>query len=119
MEQRAGRRGAVVFLAVAIGLLVAATALFVVLYVKKQTDLGKVSDQIRTTEVSVADQSKRLTTVKAAVADLDTERSQLSTTNAKLRLCSDAARNSVAAAQRSDRTAFDAAMARALVHCRR
>ncbi|ONI82941.1 hypothetical protein ALI144C_17965 [Actinosynnema sp. ALI-1.44] len=107
------------FLAVAVGVLVAATALFVVLYVQKQTDIGKVSDQIGTSEVSLADRTTRLARAKSAVADLDTERTQLNTTNTKLRSCSDAARNSVAAAQRSDKTAFEAAMAKAFIHCRR
>ncbi len=119
MEQRAGRRWTVVSLAVAVGVLVAATALFVVLYVQKQNDIGQLAERIETTERSIADRTARLGTVKSTVEELDAERSRLTSTNTELRACTTATKDSIAAAQRADKTAFDAAMAKAFINCRR
>jgi hypothetical protein len=119
MEQRTGRRGTVVTLAVAVGVLVAATALFVVLYVMEQTGIGRVEEQIGTAEGSIADGTERITIMKSTVDELDAERTRLATTNTDLHACADAAKDSVSAAQRADKPAFDAAMNKVFVHCRR
>ena len=119
MGQRAARRGTVIFLAIAVGVLVATTALFVVLYVTKQQDIGTVTEQIGTTERSIDDQSRRLATVRSAGESLATEQTQLTTANTKLRACTDAAKDTVTASARNDKDAFTKAMAKVIVHCRR
>ncbi|CAM4235038.1 hypothetical protein KIPE111705_45805 [Kibdelosporangium persicum] len=119
MEQRAGRRGTVVTLAVAAGVLVAATALFVVLYVREQTEISRVEERIATAEVSIAGGNERITVMKSTVDELDAERARLTTMNAELHACADAAKDSVAAARRANEAAFGAAMGKAFVHCRR
>ncbi|WP_084433434.1 hypothetical protein [Kibdelosporangium aridum] len=118
MEHQAGRRG-VVPLTVAVGILVAATALFAVLYVMKRSDIGRLAEQVGTTESSIADRTARVAAITSTVDDMKAEYSRLTTTNTELRACANAARDSIAAAQRSDRTGFDSAMAKAFINCRR
>jgi flagellar basal body-associated protein FliL len=119
MEQRFARRGTVISLAVAVGVLVAATALFIVLYGNKQADIRQVEERVGTTVSLVAEQNARLADTKSTVDKLDAERTRLTTLNAELRTCSDAAKASVVAAQKADKAAFDAAMDKIFTKCRR
>ncbi|MFC0105839.1 hypothetical protein [Kibdelosporangium aridum] len=118
-EQRAGRRGAVVSLAVAFGVLVAATALFVVLYVQQQNDISQLAERIDTPERSITDRTARLGTVKSTVEELRAEQSRLTTTNTEMRACATANKDSIAAVQRADKAAFDAAITKFFINCRR
>jgi hypothetical protein len=119
MEQRFARRATVIVLAVAVGVLVAATALFIVLYANKQADIRQTEEQIGTTVSSIADSGARLADIKSTVDKLDTERDRLTTLNTELRACSDAAKASIVAVQKADKAAFDAAMDKILSKCRR
>lgn len=119
MERRVARRGTVVSLAVTVGVSVAATAVFVVLYVMKQTDIGQAEAEIATTGTSLADENARLAAAKSTVDELGAEWSRLSTANAELRACADPARDSVRAAQRQDTAAFEVAMDKVFTNCRR
>jgi hypothetical protein len=119
MEQRFAWRGTAIFLAVAVGVLVAATALFIVLYAKKQGDIRQVEERIGTTGSSVTGGNARLADTKSTVDKLDTERIRLNTVNTELRTCHDAAKDSIAAARKADKAAFDAAMDKIFTKCRR
>ncbi|MBP2330585.1 septal ring factor EnvC (AmiA/AmiB activator) [Kibdelosporangium banguiense] len=119
MEQRFARRATVISLAVAVGVLVAATALFIVLYAQKQDDIRQVEERIGTTGNSIAGENARLADIKSTIGRLDIERTRLSTVNTDLRACHDAARDSIAAARTADKAAFDAAINKVFSKCRR
>jgi hypothetical protein len=113
------RRGTVVSLAVALGLLAAATGLFAALDASRQDDIGRLREQIAATEGSIASAQARRTTAVSTVDGLNAAWTQLEATNKKLHACADPAKDSVIAADKNDLAGLDQALDKVIADCGR
>jgi hypothetical protein len=117
MDKRYVRSGTVVTLAVVVGLLVAATGVFVALYVMKRGDVERATGEVTRTERAIDDRQVRLNGIESTVDDLEAERTRLEDDNERLHACADPTRAMFAAAQSGDRAALDAAIDDVVQNC--
>jgi hypothetical protein len=113
------RSGTVVTLAVVVGLLVAATGVFVALYVMKRGDVERATGEVTRTERAIDSRQARLDSIKSTVDDLKAERTRLEGDNTRLHACVDPTRAMFAAAQAGDKAALDAAIDDVVRNCGR
>jgi len=113
------RSGAVVALSVVVGLLVAVTGVFVVLYLTKHGDSVRAAGEVARTERAIDERQDRLAGIESTVEELDSEHGRLESDNRKLHACADPARDAVAAARAGDRAAIEAALDDIVQNCER
>jgi hypothetical protein len=119
MQTRNVRSGTVVTLAVVVGLLVAATGVFVALYVMKRGDVERATGEIARTERTIDNRQERLGSIESTVDQLEAARTGLEDDNQRLHACADPARDMFAAAQAGDKAALDEAVDGVVRNCAR
>jgi hypothetical protein len=111
------RGGTVVTLAVVLGLLVAATGLFVVLYLNEKDGAVRASGDVARTESAIDGRGHRLASIKSAVDTLDAEKSRLDSDNRELHACADPSSDLVEAARARDEAGVKKASSEVLRNC--
>jgi uncharacterized protein (DUF3084 family) len=111
-----GTRKTTVMLAIVLGVLVAATGVFVTLFMLERSASAEVHDQTTVTERELAGARDRLGTIKSTMDDLADEERELSDTNDALHACADPTKTAL---QTVDDAALEAAIDQMLLHCGR
>ena len=104
---------------VLIGVLVAATGLFVTLFLVERAAAGEVGAQVTVLEEETADARARLSDRRSTVDDLEEERQGLESANDALRACADPAKSSIEAAKTGTDAELSSAIEQMLLHCGR
>lgn len=119
MGTRSVRSGTVVTLAIVLGLLVAATGVFVTLYTNKQGDAERAAGELARTERTIDSRQDRLDSIESTMDELDSDRTRLEGENGRLHACADPAKDMIDAARSGDEAGFNAASADAIQNCGR
>lgn len=104
---------------VVVGVLVAATGLFVALFLVERAAAAEAGEQVTVTEREMADARERLADSKSTVDDLEEERQGLESANDALRVCADPAKTSIEAATTGSDAELSSAISQMLLHCGR
>ncbi len=112
------RRTSIVF-TVLIGVLVAATGVFVSLYLVERAEAKEVGEQSASVERQVSDARAEARDNRSAAAELVDARTDLQAENDTLRACADPTRDSIAAVRAGDDAALDVAIGQMLSNCGR
>jgi hypothetical protein len=106
-------------LVVLVGVLVAATGLFVTLFVLERTAAGAAGERVAVAERELADARDRLAANRSTMDELAAERQGLESANDALRVCADPARSSIEAATTGTDEDLSSAIQRMLALCGR
>lgn len=113
------RRSTVTALAVVAGVLVAAAALFVTLFLVERAGIARLDDDLAGIERKLDDANARLATGQSTVDVLDQKQVELGNAIAELRSCADPSKAAVVAANTGDDAGLDAAIRHVLRNCGR
>ena len=114
-----GTRKTTVMLAIVLGVLVAATGVFVTLYLVERSATADVGGQVAVTERELAGARDRLGTVQSSVDTLADEERDLVDAGDALRACADPTKAALHAVRAGDDPALSAAVDKMLLHCGR
>jgi hypothetical protein len=114
-----GTRKTTVMLSVVLGVLLAATGVFVTLYLVERSATGDVGRQIAVTDKELAGARDRLDTVRSTVDKLADEERDLTDANDALHACADPTKAALQAVSNRDDAALNAAIDQMLLHCAR
>lgn len=114
-----GARKTTVTLAIVLGVLVAATGVFVTLFLLERAAAAEVGGQVTVRERELDGARDRLATVKSTVDDLADEELDLVDTGDALRACADPAKAALDAARADNKQALSDAVDEMLLHCGR
>jgi uncharacterized protein (DUF3084 family) len=114
-----GTRKTTVMLAIVLGVLVAATGVFVTLYFIERSATEDVGGQVAVTERELSGARDRLGTVQSTVDELADEERDLVDANDALRACADPTKAALRAVEEGDDPALSAAVDQMLLHCGR
>lgn len=114
-----GARNTTVMLAIVVGVLVAATGVFVTLFLVERSAAGDVGVQVTVTEQELAGAQDRFADYQSTVDELADEERDLVGTNDALHACADPAKASIAAVRAGDDQALSDAIDQMLLHCGR
>ncbi len=114
-----GTRKTTVMLSIVLGVLVAATGVFVTLYLMERSATEDVNRQIAVTERELAGARDRLATVQSTVDQLADEERDLVDANDALHACADPTKAALDAVETGDDGALTAAIDQMLSHCAR
>lgn len=109
-------RKTTVMLTIVLGVLVAATGVFVTLFMLERTATEDVRGQVTVTEQELAGARDRLGTVKSTVDELAAEEQDLTDANDALHACADPTRTALVTL---DEAAMEDAIDQMLLHCGR
>ncbi len=113
------RRGTVILLAVAVGLLTVAVGLLGTLYVMQRGDTDEVNQQVATAERELADANDRLAANMSTLDEQDQEREELEDTATALHACADPTAASIEAVRAGDDAALSNALDLMFANCGR
>jgi type VI protein secretion system component VasK len=99
--------------------LVAATGVFVSLYLVERAGVKDVGEQSASVERQVSEARAEVRDNRAAAEDLVDARTELQAENDRLHACADPTEDSIAAVRAGDDAALDAAIDQMFLHCGR
>ncbi|MFI7675869.1 hypothetical protein [Actinophytocola sp. NPDC049390] len=114
-----GTRKTTVVLAIVLGVLVAATGVFVTLYLIERSATAEVDGQVAVTERELAGARDRLSTVRSNMDKLADEERDLVDAGDALRACAEPTGDALRAGRTGDDPALAAAVDQMLLHCTR
>ena len=114
-----GERKTTVMLAIVLGVLVAATGVFVTLFLLERSAAAEIGGQVTVKERELDGARDRLATVKSTVDELGGEEQDLVDAGDALRACADPAKASLEAVQAGNDQALSDAVGDMLLHCGR
>jgi len=114
-----GARRTTAMLAIVLGVLLAATAAFVTLFLLERSAAGEVGGQVTVTERELGGARDDLAAVKSTVDELADEQRDLEDATDALRACADPTKASIDAVRAGDDEALSDAIDQMLLHCGR